>query len=415
MPTIVGRRARSSRVALAGLLVACAASACGRAHSADTGTGGLLRVGSALSLTGDLVSEGRLTEEGYEYCQDVINAHGGVRVGGRHRTLSISYSDDESSPTLSAQIVQEFNDEGIKFILGPYSSEANATVAAVAQINGQVVVDSGGADNAIFSHGYTQIFGVESPASNYAASIIDAVVQDARPVPKTVAVVSADDNFSQEVARSAIRDASKKHGLDVLPLLTFPAGATDLSSVITRLRAEHPDLVIESGHFVEGAALVAQAAMLGLRPEGIGETVAPTDPAFVGSLGSLANGVIGSTQWVPTWPGRDAYFGTATDYAKGFKARFGFTPDYHAAEASAACLALVLAIEHAGSTNPARVTAALGRLDVDSFFGRIRFARDGQDTTRSMAVIQIQHGRPVTIWPRSLAQAPLRWPAAGAP
>ncbi len=395
-------------------MVACAAGACGSVPSPDAGTSGLLRVGSALSLTGELAGEGRLTEEGYQYCQDVISARGGVQVGSRHLTLSISYRDDQSSPTASAQIVQQFNDEGIKLILGPYGSPATAAVAAVGQSDGQVVVDSGGADDSIFSHGYTQIVGVESPASNYAASIIDAIAEGAHPAPKTVAVVSADDNFSQEAARFAIKEA-RSHGFGVLPLITFPAGSTDLSSVVTRLRAEHPDLVIESGHFVEGVALVLQSAQLGLRPEGIGETVAPTDPEFVRSLGRLANGVIGSTQWVPNQPGRDNYFGTATDYAQGFRARFGFTPDYHAAEASAACLALVLAVEHAGTTDPAQVALALRQLDVGSFFGRIRFAADGQDTTRRMAVIQIQHGRPVTIWPGGLAEAPLRWPASSAP
>jgi branched-chain amino acid transport system substrate-binding protein len=403
----------SPRVVLAGLMVACATGACGSVPSPDAGTSGLLRVGSALSLTGELAGEGRLTEEGYQYCQDVIGAHGGVQVGSRHLTLSISYRDDQSSPTASAQIVQQFNDEGIKLILGPYGSPATAAVAAVGQSDGQVVVDSGGADNSIFSHGYTRIVGVESPASNYAASIIDAIAEGHHPAPKTVAVVSADDNFSQEAARFAIEEA-RKNGLGVLPLITFPAGSTDLSSVVTRLRAEHPDLVIESGHFVEGVALVLQSAQLGLRPEGIGETVAPTDPEFVRSLGRLANGVIGSTQWVPNQPGRDNYFGTATDYARGFRARFGFTPDYHAAEASAACLALVLAVEHAGTTDADQVAPVLRQLDVGSFFGRIRFAADGQDITRPMVVIQIQHGRPVTIWPGRLAEAPLRWPASPA-
>jgi branched-chain amino acid transport system substrate-binding protein len=390
------------------------ASACRGVPGPGPGTSGVLRVGSALALTGALATEGRLTQQGYQYCQDVINSRGGVLVGSRHLSLAISYQDDQSSPTTSAQIVQQFNDEGVKFILGPYGSEANATVAAIAQINGQVMIDSAGADDGIFRHGYKQVFGVESPAHNYAASIIDAIVNDARPVPKTVAVVSADDSFSQEVARSAIRDANG-HGLRVLPLITFPAGATDLSSVVIKLRAEHPDLVIESGHFVEGAALVLQAAQLGLRTDGIGETVAPTDPAFVGSLGRLAEGIIGSTQWVPAWRGLDKYFGTAASYARGFRARFGFPPDYHGAEATAACLALVLAIEHAGSTNPAGVTAALRHLDVSSFFGQIHFAADGQDTTRRMAVIQIQDGRPVTIWPPDLAQAPLVWPTTSAP
>lgn len=413
MHTIAGRWRGTARLVLAGLVVAWASAGCASAPGAD-GTPGALRVGSALSLTGKLSGEGRLTEQGYQYCQDVINAHGGIRVGTRSLTLAIDFQDDQSSPTASAQIVQQFNDQGIKLILGPYGSSATAAVAAVAQSNGQVVVDSAGADNAIFSHGYTQIVGVESPASNYAASIIDAIVSKVNPPPKTVAVVSADDNFSQEVARFAVEEA-RNQTLDVLPLITFPAGSTDLSSVVTRLRAEHPDLVIESGHFAEGAALVLQAAQLGLRPAGIGETVAPTDPEFVKSLGKLANGVIGSTQWVPNQPGHDRYFGTAAGYAQGFREKYGFTPDYHAAEASAGCLALVLAIEHAGTTDPAPVSAALHQLDVGSFFGRIRFAANGEDITRPMAVMQIQHGRPATIWPPKLAQAPLIWPASSSP
>ena len=77
----------------------------------------------------------------------------------------------------------------------------------MAQSAGQVMIASaGGADDTIFSHGYTQVFGVQSPASSYASAIIDAVVSEARPGPKTLAVVSADDNFSQVVARFAVED-----------------------------------------------------------------------------------------------------------------------------------------------------------------------------------------------------------------
>ncbi len=403
-----------AQLALAGLLAAGGIGGCTSAGGSDAGRGTVLRFGSAVSLTGEMAGEGKLTQDGYKYCQDVVNAHGGVTVGSRHLTLSISYHDDESSPTTSARIVQQFNDEGIKFILGPYGSAATEAVAPVAQRNGQIVADSAGADNTIFEHGYTQVFGVESPASNYAASIIDAIVYNAHRVPRSVAFVSADDSFSQEVARFGVEEA-RSQGLHVFPLITFPAGSTDLSSVVTRVRAEHPDLLIESGHLVEGIALVSQAAQLGLRVDGIGETVAPTDPGFVGSLGRLADGVISSTQWVDNWPGKGPYFGTAADYAEGFRAAFGFTPAYHPAEASAACLALVLAIEHAGTTDPRRVTAALSQLDVDSFYGRIHFAPNGQDATRTMAVVQIQHGKPVTVWPHGLEQAPLEWPAPRAP
>lgn len=411
----VGRKRRWAGASGASLALLSLLSSCGSSRPLAAGAP-LLRVGVAISLTGDLANEGRLTEEGYQLCQDRVNQTGGVKVGGRRLTMAISYADDESSPTEAARLVQQFDDEGIKFILGPYGSAANEAVAPVVQRNGQVMVDSAGADNAIFDHGYTRIFGVESPASNYAASMVDAIVFEAHPPPRRVAFLSADDSFSLAVAHYGITEA-RDQGLDVLPLITFPAGSTDLSSVVTRVRAERPDLVVETGHLVEGLALMRAAAELGLRPEGIAETVAPTDPSFVPTLGPLADGVIGSTQWVVGQPGQDSLFGTSYDYARLFRAKYGFMPDYHPAEASAACLALVLAIEKAGSTDPAKVAQSLANLNTSSFFGRISFAPNGQDVTKTMAVVQIQHGKAVTVWPPGLAQGRLIWPAysSGAP
>ena len=46
---------------------------------------------------------------------------------------------------------------------------------------------------------------------------------------------------------------------------------------------------------------------------------------------------------------------------------------YHNAEASAACLAFVLAIQKAGSTDANKVRDALAALDAPSFFAQLKF------------------------------------------
>src|SRR5438128_1652034 len=85
------------------------------------------------------------------------------------------------------------------------------------------------------------------------------------------------------------------------------------------------------------AAIVKQSKELGLSPAGgFGETVAPATPDFVRTLGKSAEGVLGSAQWTPDVPGHDDWFGTAADYAAGFKTKFGRDAVYHNAEASAA-------------------------------------------------------------------------------
>lgn len=380
----------------------------GSASSPDT-----LTVGASMSLTGQLAREGVLTKEGYSACQDVVNAKGGIPVAGKKVKLNISYQDDTSQPDTAAQLVDQFNDKGVKVILSSYGSASTQAQAAVVERNKQLMLDSAGADNKIFSKGYKQTFAVLSPATEYASSIVKAIGELAQPKPTTIAFLSADDGFSKTVTTGAVAEA-KKEGFKVIAPEFFPSGATDVSSALTKIKGQHPDVIIGSVHLVEGIAIVKQAKELGVTPSGgIGETVAPPTPDFAKTLGPLAENVLGSSQWTPQVKGKDEFFGTAKDYATLIQSKFGHAPDYHDAEASAACLALVLAAQKAGTTDVGALRDAVSALDTQSFFGRIKFDSTGQNTFKPMSVIQIQQGKSVDVWPSADAAAKLVWPGSG--
>ncbi|HEY7454919.1 MAG TPA: amino acid ABC transporter substrate-binding protein [Thermoleophilaceae bacterium] len=389
-------------------------SACGKGGDGDESgiEGGKLQFGAALSLTGSLAKEGALTKQGYQLCQEKVNERGGVDVGGDNAKLAITYSDDRSEPDTAARLVDKFNDDGVKLILGPYGSPSTEAAAAAVERNGQVMVDSSGADDNIFTKGYKNTFAVLSPASDYVAIMIEAITNSANPKPKTVAMLSADDGFSQTAAKGGV-EAAEKAGLKVVAQESFPEHTTDVSSALTKVRGKDPDLILGSVHVEEGIAIVKQSAELGVQPRGFGETVAPPTPDFSKALGSSANGVVGSTQWTPEVTGTDEVFGSAQDYAADFKKRFGADAEYHSAEGAAACLALVLAVEDAGSADPEKVRDSLAALDTESFFGPIKFDDTGKNVTKPMSAIQIQDGKVTTIYPEEQAQAKLQWPATG--
>jgi branched-chain amino acid transport system substrate-binding protein len=370
---------------------------------------GRLAIGASLSLTGQLAREGLLTKEGYQLCQDKVNAKGGVDIGGKKARLDIQYQDDTSKPDVAAQLVDQFNDQGVKLILSSYGSANTEAQAAVVERNGQVMADSAGADNKIFSKGYKRTFAVLSPATEYASSIVKAIAELATPKPRTIAFLSADDGFSKTVTQGGIKTAEGL-GFTVLDSQFFPSGATDVSSALTRVKGRNPDVIIGSVHLVEGVAIVKQARELGVTPVGFGETVAPPTPDFAKSLGAQAENVLGSSQWTDVTAGEDKYFGTAKDYARDIQAKFGHTPEYHNAEATAACLAFALAAEKAGSSDSDKVRDALSGLDAESFFGRIKFDATGQNIFKPMSVIQVQNGKVVTVWPKESAEAKMIWP-----
>jgi len=403
----MARRALGVLGAFLLLAVACKSS------GGEAGVQGTtLRFGAALSLTGQLSREGVLTKEGYEYCKKVVNEKGGIKAGGTSYKLNILYQDDRSTPDVAAQLVDQMNDKGIKFILGPYGSSSTEAASAVTERNQQVMVSSAGADDKIFEKGYRYTFGVLSPASQYLATIVKATVELAQPKPQTVAIVSADDGFSKTAAQGG-KDEAEKQGLQVLAMEFVPEGATDVSSALTKVKAKNPDLILGAVHLQEGIAIMKQSKELGLDPKvGFGETVAPPTPDFSKTLGATAEGVLGSSQWTPQVEGKDNLFGSAQDYTKGFEQAIGHTPEYHNAEATAACLAMVEAIQKAGGVEPSKVRDSLAGLNMPSFFGAIRFNPQGKNIYKPMAVIQVRNGKPVTVWPQTAGTEAAVWPAS---
>jgi branched-chain amino acid transport system substrate-binding protein len=388
-----------------------ALAACGSKGEATSGTSdsGTLVIGASMSLTGKLAREGQLTKEGYELCQDKVNAAGGADIGGKKVKLDIQYQDDTSKPDTAAQLVDQFNDKGVKLILSSYGSANTEAQAAVVERNGQVMADSAGADDKIFNKGYKRTFAVLSPATEYAASIVKSIAEMAQPKPRTMAFLSADDGFSKTVTEGGVA-AAKAAGFEVVGTEYFPNGTSDVSSALTKIKGEKPDVIIGSVHLVEGVAIVKQAKELGVKPAGFGETVAPPTPDFAATLQGDAENVLGSSQWTDATKGEDKYFGNAKDYSKDIQAKYGHAPDYHDAEASAACLAIVLGAEKAGSTEPDKIRDGMAALDVESFFGRLKFNEKGQNVYKPMAVIQVQQGKAVTVWPKESAEAEFIWP-----
>lgn len=372
----------------------------------------VLKIGAPLAATGADAREGALAKQGYDLWAETVNAHGGIKVGGKTYTVRIIYYDDQSKPQTSAELTDKLiSQDHVSFLLGPYGSPATFADAAIAERYKIPMVDAEGAARKIFAQGYKYVFGIISPADDYAAAMLKAA-ETLSPKPETVAVLSADDLFSLEVANGA-RDWANHHGLQVVYFQKYPVGTTDLSAALTSIKALRPDVLIGSGHLQESLLIMKQAQTLDLEAKFYGFTVGPTTPDFVKALGPAADGVFASAQWTPDVRYRGPLFGSAHDYAQAFEKRYGFIPDYHAASSSAGGVVLQLAIEKAGSVDPQKVWAALASLDAATFLGPVKFNAEGLNTAKPMVTVQIQDGHLVTVWPPEIATAKAIYPTPG--
>ncbi len=388
------------------------AAACGSSGAGTTPTTGeTVVLGAPLGLSGALVKESELTQQGYDLWAEWINGQGGINVNGVKHPVKIKYYDDTSDANQSAILMQKLiTDDKAQFLLGPYGSAATATDARIAEQNKIPMVEANGAAQAIFNQGYKYTFGVLSPANKYLQGVID-MAATLTPKPTRIALLASNDNFSVEVA-DAINTYAPTKGMQVVLYKKYPSGAKNLVAEVQAARDANPDMVLNSGHLQEAIAINKAAKDAKLNAKIFAYSVGPSTPDFITALGKDADYVYSGSQWTPQVKYTASFYLSVKDYVAAYNKKYPGKgdPDYHVAESTAACLALQRAIENAKSLDPNKVRDALSKLDVTTFFGQIKFDERGINTFKPMVVEQIQNGVHHTVFPKEVADVQPKYP-----
>ena len=345
-------------------------------------------LGASVQLTGPLANTGRYYRDAYQIAVDKINAAGGVKIGDKPHKLALKIYDNQSDVNLSVrQYTQLVSQDKVNLLLGPFASNFALADSAVSEKYRVPMVQGGGASDQIFSRKFKYIFGTLAPASNYFGSTIEMMKQ-LKPAPKTVALLFADDSFDVSVA-DGTRPKLKQAGLNIVMDERYSTNATDFNSLLSQIKSKNVDVVLVAGHETEILNFVRQAKSLAVSPKMYSFTVGVPSEDFRKALGADANYAFGMTAWLPSASLKDRWFGDAEQFAKEYKAKYGYDPDYHAASGVADVEALVRAMEDAGSTDPKKVRDALAKVKFDSLYGPIAFGQNGQ-IDLPQVVIQVQ-------------------------
>lgn len=355
-----------------------------------------INLGASVQLSGPLANTGRYYQDGYKFAIDQINKAGGVKVGNTKEQLALKILDNQSDNNLAVrQYVQLVTQDKIGLLLGPFASDAVIATSSVAEKYQVPMIQGGGASDQIYSRGYKYIFGTLPAASKYFESTIDAMGKLSPPV-KSVALLYADDAFDVSVAKGT-RELLGTAGIKIALDERYSTNASDFASLLARIQSSQPDAVLVAGHETEILNFIRQAKSLNVSPHFYSFTVGVPSADFRKALGKDADYAFGMTSWLPSATLKDDYFGDAAQFEQAYKKRFGYEPDYHAASAVADVEAYVKAIEAAGSTDPAKVHAAIAKVDFDSLYGRVKFDAKGQ-ISLPQTVIQVQNGNVVPIY-----------------
>lgn len=373
-------------------------------------------LGSAISFTGKYSTNGIHASNGYNLAVKKINEAGGVKVGGKSYMLEVKYYDDESTPARGAQLAERLiKQDGIKFMLGPYSSGLTKAVAPVTEKYKIPMVEAEGASRSLFTQGYKYLFAVLSTSEQYLASSIDLAAEIAKksgrkPSDVKLAMAFENDPFSLDV-RAGVVDDAKKYEMQIVIDDKLPRDLSDMSATLTKVRAVKPDLLVISGHSKGAATAARQIKEMKIDVPLIAMTHCES-AKVIKNFGASTNGFLCPTQWSETMSYSDSLFGSAGDYDKLFKATYdGYkNVPYQAAQASAAVMVWKDALERANSFDIPKIRQALADTDMKTFYGNIKFSEAGNNVAKPMALRQIQDGKLNVVFPPRWATHPVDHP-----
>jgi branched-chain amino acid transport system substrate-binding protein len=384
----------------------------GRSGGSDPKTGKsdakgeyILKVGSSVSLSGNLALEGTETKLAREIWKTQINSMGGIKVGGKQYKVEIVYYDDKSDAQTAAKLTEKLiTEDKVKFLFGPYSSGITDATATISERYKVLTFAASANSDALYSKGRKYLFGVAARATTDLYNTIK-MFKELDPKLKTMAIVTPDALASLLWAEGA-KKAAEQFGLEVVSFQKYPLPAKDMSSVALSVKSKNPDILIAPGYVGDSVLLFRQLKDARFTPKAIGTASPIISNRIFEMLGKDAEGICSIAQFVPTAKWSDPVYGSVEKYVKlleqngvkQFNDRFG--------QSAAAGVAMKMAIEKAGTIDDVeKVRDAMLNLDLETVLGRLKFDVTGFNAGRIAAVVQAQNSKFVPVYPEAEAAA----------
>ena len=226
-------------------------------------------------------------------------------------------------------------------------------------------------------------------------------------------MVSENTDYGTSVGDSIV-EAAKKAGFTVAARIPYNANSSDVSAQVLQLKSLKPDAVIFVSYTSDSILYMKTLKNLEyLPPIIIGDDAGFSDPSFVPNVGDISQGAVDRSAFAVGKPGTNSYI-----VNQMFKAKYHRDLDDTSARWMEGFFVLCDAINRAGSTDPAKIQAALKatNLKADQLmigYKGVKFDDTGQNVLSSTFIIQLQGKEYVSVWPEDRATNKLEYPMKG--
>jgi branched-chain amino acid transport system substrate-binding protein len=368
-----------------------------RAQGAAVKIGVLHPVSGALSYSGQ---QGRL---GATMAIDDINAAGGIKALGGAK-IDPMLGDAQSTPDGGNAEVEKMNSAGVAAVVGGYASAiCLAASQTAARYDLPYLVDVGVVDS-IVTRGLKNTFRFGPGFGVIAKTALDNLVaindQAGKPA-KTVMIVHEDSAFGAGLAK-LLNAQLPDRGFQVLETIPHPTPTREFESVVLKIKAANPDLVIPANYYNEYVLLARTMQQQRVRPKGIYSVLggAASSYKFVKEFPDAAQYIMDCNHW----------FDPKNPKAVALKKRVEDKGQFYTYEVymNYSCMLLLAdALERAASADRAKITDALASSTFSGHlmpYGPTKFV-NGQNQGAAPVNTQVQGNDIQVILPAQFASA----------
>jgi branched-chain amino acid transport system substrate-binding protein len=347
----------------------------GAGMAADT-----IKLGVAGAHSGDLASYGIPSVRAAELVVADINAKGGI-LG---KQVELLVEDDVCKPEVATNTATKLVSEKADVVLGHICSGATKAALGIYKDAGIIAMSPSATNPALTQSGdYPNFYRTIASDDRQAKLDVDFALDVLKL--KKIAVIHDKGDYGKGFAEFAKKFLEESGKAEVVLYEGVTPGAVDYSAVVQKIKRSKAEAVIFGGYHPEASKIVTQMRkkrmdIVFISDDGV------KDDTFIKVAGKAAEGVYASG---PKDTSKNPLNIAAVE---SHKKKYGENPGAFFANAYSAALALLNAVEKAGSTDYEKVTKALKTEWVETPIGKIRFDERGDAIGAGFSVYQVKNG-----------------------
>jgi branched-chain amino acid transport system substrate-binding protein len=339
-----------------------------------------IKLGVAGPHSGDLASYGIPTIKAAELVVRKVNVAGGV-LG---KKVELVVEDDQCNPEVATNTATKLISNNVDVVLGHICSGATKAAMGIYKDSKIIVMSPSATNPALTQSGdYPNFYRTIASDDAQARLEVDFALGVLKL--KKIAVLHDKGDYGKGLAEFAKGFLEKDPRAEVVLYEGITTGAVDYSAVVQKIKRSGAEAVIFGGYHPEASKIVSRMRKKRMKIIFIsGDGV--KDDTFIKVAKKYAEGVYATAQKdVSKTP-------MAIAAIEAHKKAYGADPGAFFLNAYAASLALLHAIEQAGSTDYDAVAKALRTKDVATPLGNIHFDDRGDATGVGFSMYQVQNG-----------------------